>query len=265
MNDASTRLRNCRQIRVLAFGALLEAYNGRLLATLFVVLLSGFILAQFLGEVAVTESVAIQTGFLAAFLRLAIVFVLAVFVISSSVREICDKTVYLLLSLPLHRSVLFFGKFFGHVLISLFAVSMAGMLLALFAPFAHVVPWMIMLWLESVLVIAFSMMCALSFAQVPLATATVLGFYLLARSMNALLLIAHNPLINNESFGQSILVYIVDMLGFVLPALDRFSSAEIVMYGTGPDFHMAAMLLQGTVYISLLIAAALFDLYRRNF
>ena len=63
--------------------------------------------------VAITETTRLQTGFLAASARMAVVFVLCLHVASSMVREFNDKGVDLLLSLDLPRAGYFFGKLLG--------------------------------------------------------------------------------------------------------------------------------------------------------
>jgi len=95
----------------LARATLLEAVRNRLLWLAVVVVVIAFGLAQFLNQVAITESREIQTALLAAALRVAAVFMVAVFVITSMVRESSDKVTELLLSLPAPRSAYFFGKF----------------------------------------------------------------------------------------------------------------------------------------------------------
>src|SRR5713226_10038081 len=88
----------------LARATLLEAVRNRLLWLAVVVVVIAFGLAQFLNQVAITESREIQTALLAAALRVAAVFIVAVFVITSMVRESNDKVTELLLSLPAPRS-----------------------------------------------------------------------------------------------------------------------------------------------------------------
>jgi len=95
----------------LARATLLEAVRNRLLWLAVIVVVIAFGLAQFLNQVAITESREIQTALLAAPLRVAAVFILAVFVITSMVRELSDKVTELLLSLPAPRFAYFSESF----------------------------------------------------------------------------------------------------------------------------------------------------------
>ena len=66
-------------------------------------------LAEFVGALAITESVAFKSGLLGALLRLAAVFLLSLFVITSMVRELNDKQLELVLALPIARVSYFLG------------------------------------------------------------------------------------------------------------------------------------------------------------
>ena len=254
-----------RQVLNLSVSALYEAYSGKMMVAVMAVLGTGFTLALFLGEVAITETAQMQQALLAGFLRIGLVFVLAVFVVNGCVRDIQDRSMLLVLSLPVSRSTVFFGRFCAYILVALMIVIAACALLAVFAPLAHILPWGLTLWLESVLVIAFGLVCAFSFTQVPLAITAVAGFYLLSRSMSAILLIAHHPIVYSNSLGQTVLVHLADGLALLLPSLDQFARAELIVQGAGPDFQLPSLLFQGLVYCTLLISIALFDLYRKNF
>jgi len=254
-----------QQVQTLALSTLYEAYSGKMIVAVVGVLGVGFTLALFLGDVAITETAQMQQALLAGFLRMSLVFVLVVFVVNGCVREIQDRSILLTLSLPVSRTTVFFGKFCAYTLVALIIVIFACIELSIFAPLAHIIPWGVTLWLESTLVIAFGLVCAFSLGQVPLAITTVVGFYLLSRSMSAVLLIAHHPIIHSDSVGQSVLVYLADAVALMLPALDQFARAELILYGAGPEFHLSSLLLQGAIYALLLVSIALFDLYRKNF
>ncbi len=263
--EHKSQIRAIQQIRTLSVSALYEAYSGKMPVAAAVVLALGFTLALFLGDVAITETAQVQQALLAGFLRVGLVFVLAIFVINSCVREMQERSLLLLLSLPLSRTVLFFGKFSAYSLIAAAIVIFACLELWIFASFQHIIVWGVTLWLESILVVAFALVCALSFGQVPLAISAVVCFYLLSRSINAVQLIAHNPLIQSDSVGQTVLIHIADAMTYLLPNLDRFARAEYLLYGVGPDVQISTMLSHGLVYVALLVSVALFDLYRKNF
>src|SRR5258708_5931913 len=169
----------------LARATLLEAVRNRLLWLAVMVVVIAFGLAQFLNQVAITESREIQTALLAAPLRVAAVFIVAVFVITSMVRELSDKVTELLLSLPAPRSAYFFGKFSGYALVATVLALLTALPLVPFANFQGLVLWTVSLICELLIVAAMSLFCVLSFAQVVPAFAAVAGFYLLGPAPGA--------------------------------------------------------------------------------
>ena len=254
-----------RQLSTFAQTIIQEAIYSRLILTCMVVFSVGVSLALFLGEIAITETRQIQSGILAAFLRIAIVLILTLFTISSMVRDLNDNTVLIYLSLPLKRSVFLLGKFSGYAFVAICLCSLAACTLGLFTPFSSVWPWAISLFLESLLMVAFGLVCSLSLAHIPAAFAAVLGFYFLSRSIGAIVLMAHGPIILNDSIGQSVMTQVVEGLAFLLPTLDRFTRSEWIIHGQADLVEWSTILPQTIIYLVLLFSVALFDFYRKNF
>src|SRR5712675_2738906 len=203
----------------LARATLIEAVRNRLVWLAVVVVVIAFGLAQFLNQVAITESREIQTALLAAPLRVAAVFIVAVFVITSMVRELSDKVTELLLSLPAPRSAYFFGKFSGYALVATVLALLSALPLVPFANSQGLVFWTLSLICELLIVAAMSLFCVLSFSQVVPAFAAVAGFYLLSRSVAAIQTIA-GATPQDPTFSDRAVKTIVDLIALLLPALD---------------------------------------------
>ncbi|HXI36456.1 MAG TPA: ABC transporter permease, partial [Burkholderiales bacterium] len=97
----------------LARFVVLEAWRGGLpwLAAGSIVLAGA--LAAFLSQVALTEGRELELALAAATLRACAVFLVAVQVASSTLRELNDKGLELMLSLPLGRSTHYLGRLAG--------------------------------------------------------------------------------------------------------------------------------------------------------
>lgn len=91
----------------------LEALRNRLPWLLLLMAAAAVAVSGFLNELALTESRQLQAALLGAVLRLAAVFLIATFVITSMAREVHDKGLELLMALPLPRAVYLFGKLAG--------------------------------------------------------------------------------------------------------------------------------------------------------
>jgi ABC-type transport system involved in multi-copper enzyme maturation permease subunit len=251
-------------IATLARITLLEAVRNRLLWLAAAIIVVALGLAQFLGQVAITESREIQTALLAAPLRVAAVFMVAVFVITSTVREFNDKVVELLLSLPAPRSFYFLGKFAGYAAVAAIVALLSALPLAPFAGAPGLVLWTASLFCELLIVAAVSLFCVLSFAQVVPAFAAVAGFYLLSRSMAAMQIIAGAPL-QEPTFADRAVRGIVELIALVLPSLDHMTQTAWLLGPLPGASVLGGVLGQTSIYLLLICAASLFDLYRRNF
>jgi hypothetical protein len=250
-------------ITSLARMTLLEAVRNRLVWLAAVVALTAFGLAQFLNQVAITESREIQSALLAAFLRVTAVFIAAAFVITSMVREWGDKVTELLLSLPAPRSTYFFGKFAGYAALALILAPLSAVPLLLLAHPAGIALWTFSLFCELLIVIAVSLFCVLSLTQVVPAFAAVAGFYALSRSMAAIQVISGAPL-QDPTLLDRIANQIVELLALLLPALDRMTQTTWLWEPGEGSAALGAVFAQTLVYLVLICAASLFDLYRKN-
>jgi ABC-type Na+ efflux pump permease subunit len=243
----------------------MEAFRNRLLWLAAIVIAAGLGLALFLRQVAITESREIQTVVLAALLRFSSVFILATMVIASIVRESNDKVMELLLSLPHPRSRYILGKFAGYALVAVVLACVFSLPLALFAQAGGILAWMLSLSCELLIVAAVSLFCALSLTQMLSAVAAVAAFYLLARSISAMQIIAVASMAGTPSFADRTIAQVVDLVALVFPALDRMTETAWLLHGPPDSRALIGLLAQTAVYLVLIVAATLFDFYRRNF
>jgi len=242
---------------------LLEALRNRLLWLLLVVALGAVGVSGFLNELALTESRQLQAALLGAVLRLAAVFLVATFVVTSMVREANDKGLELLMALPLPRAVYLLGKLAGFAALAVLPAVLFGALALFFAPPAQAALWAVSLLCECWIVAAFSLLCMLTLSQVLPALAAAFAFYVLARAIGTLQLLGHGASAA-QSTGQQILNTAVDGLALLLPHLDRFTRGDWLVYHDGGAADLLAIAAQTVIYVALMTAAGLFDLYRKQ-
>jgi hypothetical protein len=249
---------------ILARLCLVEARRGGLPWLGLASLLAAVSLAAFLSEVAITESRALQLSVLAAVLRAAAVFFVAAQVAASTLRELNDKGMELMLSLPLGRSTHYLGRLAGF---SASAVALAALFSAALLPWAApgaVALWGVSLACEAALVAAAALFFAMTLAQLVPAIAATAGLYLLARSIAAIQAIAAGPLAA-DSVVTRIAGLAVDGVALLLPRLDVVTRTEWLLYEP-PSASAYGLALGGlALYGVLLVAAGLFDFHRRNF
>ena len=247
----------------LARATLIEAVRNRLLWLTLIVVALAFGLAQFINQVAIAETREIQSALIAAPLRIAAVFIIAVFVITSMVRESSDKVTELLLSLPAPRSTYFFGKFAGYASVAVIVALLCALPLVTLANIPGLALWSASLVCELLIVTAVSLFCVLTLSQVVPALTAVAGFYLLSRSMAAMQTIAAAPL-HELTASDRVVKTVVDAIAFVLPAIDGMTQT-VWLHGPAAPGASVAVFGQTAIYLVLICSAALFDLHRKNF
>src|SRR4051812_9119132 len=219
---------------------LVEALRSRLAWLALTILLAAFGLAWFLAQVAIVESDQIQIALVAAVLRAGGVFLLATFVISSTVREANDKVTELLLSQPVPRWVYLGGKLAGcAVLAAIIACGFALALSALSARWSGAMAWGASLGCELMIMSAVSVFCALSMTQVLPSLAATAAFYLLARSVETIRDIAAGPLAGHEGLGGALATNAVEFVAVAVPNLDHFSLTRW-LYDLPPSMEQMA-------------------------
>lgn len=241
----------------------LEAVRSRLLFTMMAVVVGLFGLAEFIGELSITETTQVQVSIIASLLRVFSISIACLFVITSVLRDVDDKGLEIILSLPVPRYAYLFGKLFGFALISLFISIIACLPLFLYAPAARVGCWVLSLLCEHLLSVSLSLLCVLAFSNVNLSFLALMAFYLLSRSMETLRLLSIDPLLATGAMAQEFMHFLINALSLLLPDLHAFTRSEWLTYGS--DFtSMKTVLLQTLIYLAVLLSVGLFDLYRKN-
>jgi ABC-type transport system involved in multi-copper enzyme maturation permease subunit len=247
----------------LARSVLLEARRGGLPWLAGASLVLALALAAFVSQVALTERAALQTALVAAVLRACAVFLIAAQVTSSTLREIHDKGLELMLSLPLSRAAHYLGRLAGFVVCGAGVAVVFTLPLLLWAPPLHAAVWGASLACEAALVAAAALFFAMTLANLVAAIAATAGLYLLARAMPAIQAIAAAPLAE-ESWAGWLARHTVVVIALFLPRLDAVTRTEWLLYDVPSMLGYGAALVGLVVYTLLLVAAGLVDFYRRS-
>jgi ABC-type Na+ efflux pump permease subunit len=192
-------------------------------------------------------------------LRACAMFLVAAQVTSSTLREQNDKALELMLSLPLSRAAHYLGRLAGFIACGALLAVAFSLPLLLWASPAAVALWGLSLACEAALVAAASLFFAMTLAQFAPAIAATAGLYLLARSIGAIQAIAGSPLPENR-----LAQYAIDAVALLLPRLDAVTRTAWLLYETPTAGVYAAALGTLILYTALLVAAGLFDFYRRS-
>jgi len=253
------------QILTISKFTIIESMRNRLLLLSLLVILISFALVEFIGDLAITEHRATQVAVLAAFLRLSAVVIITMFVVSSTVRELQDKTLEMILAMPIHRSTYYLGKLTGFIQVAFIIGFLFASMLLIYAPIEQVVIWGASLFLELILVVSMGLVMLFTFKQTPSALTGVFIIYAASRSATSIYLMSKYPIIPHTTIGQKFMDAFVQVLSWLLPDLHRFTQTEWLVYSTGKLTLLLPILSQTAIYLALLSAVALFDFYRKNF
>ncbi|MEW6127620.1 MAG: ABC transporter permease subunit [Acidobacteriota bacterium] len=255
------------RIRAIAVNAFRESVRDRVLYNLilFVLILVGA--SIFISELSIDQ----ETKFIASLsLSLMLVFgaLIAIFIgVGLVYKEIDKRTIYNLLSKPVHRHEFIIGKYLGLCLTLLvnLLVMVAGTELALLyvsksfgALHLSILPTAYLIFLELAVTIAVALMFS-SFSTPMLSALFSFAVYVIGNFSNDLKLAAD---LSESAVTRAILIG----LYYVMPNFSNFSFISQASYGQLPP---AKMLLTSTVYaviyISILISAAVLIFQKRNF
>jgi ABC-type transport system involved in multi-copper enzyme maturation permease subunit len=244
---------------------MLEAARTRfavIALTVIVVALAG---SLFVAEIAVTERARFQMAFYAASVRFAAVFVAVLYATASVSREFQDKGLEVALALDLPRSHYVLGKLAGFMAIgSAFAMA-AALPLTVFAGFEAAAQWGLSLACELAIVAAMSLFGAVTFNALMPAASLVMAFYVLARGLSAIRMISANPVAGGEALSHHVLSGFVETLAWIVPALDKWTHTSWLVDRPALWSTVTSLAGQSLAFVTVVAAAAVFDMHRKNF
>ena len=253
------------QILTISRFTIIESLRNRLLLLSFLVLGISFSLVEFIGDLAITEHRVTQVAILSAFLRMSAVVMVTLFVVSSTVRELHDKTLEMILAMPIRRGTYYLGKLIGFIHIAVLIAVIFALLLLVYADVGQVMIWTLSLILELILVVALSLVMLFTFNQVPSALTGVFIIYGASRIVSSIYLMSKYPIIAHTTMAQKFMDSLIALLTWLLPDLHRFTQTEWLTYHTADWNVLPPLLGQTVVYLIFLSFIALFDFYRKNF
>ncbi len=244
---------------------IIEAMRNRLVLLLLLVTAISFAMVEFIGDLAITEHRTTQMAILAAFLRLCSVVIVTMFVVSSTVRELQDKTLEMILAMPIQRSQYYLGKLYGFIVVAFIISAVFGFMLVFYAQPESVAIWSLSLFLELILVVAIGLVMLFTFNQVPPALAGVFIIYAAARITTSIYLMAKYPIVAHTTMAQKFMDSFIEMMTWLLPDLHRFTQTSWLTSATSDWSLLLPVLGQTLIFLGLLSTIALFDFYRKNF
>lgn len=251
----------------LVYYVLMAALRDKLILSVLLFMAVGTSIAIFIGSSAVTEADQFAMVFAGGGLRLAGVLGLVLFAVFYVRRAFETKDIDYLLSHPVSRA--------GFVVSHALAFSVLGVGVALFAALALLVVsggnvvmgglalWTLSFAVELVIMINVALFFSMVLGSAAAAALAVFGMYVLARMMGQIF-----GIIDSGSGAGSphleTMSSLMQVISIIVPRLDMMAQTSWLVYGPAGD-TAGIIVAQGVAYTALLIAAATFDLKRRQF
>lgn len=236
---------------------------------LFIGLLAGVLFATgisaVLGGTAFLEEQEMTLTFASGSARLILMVGLIVFVCFHIRSAFDTKEIDVILSRPISRSNLVIAYWLGFSFVAfLLVVPVVGImgLIGISSLYGYV-GWAFSLMLESALVIAMALFAAFAMRSAVTSVLACMGFYVLSRMMEFFVMTAQSGVVHGK--GYEVLEYILSAIATVVPRLDLFSKSEWLVYGFDAARDWYVFIGQTSVYVPLLLFAAIADFRKKQF
>jgi len=239
------------------------ALRDRLFVSILGLLGLTFAIAAYLGGGAVIETQAMTVVYIGGAARVILALGLIVFTAFHVERLYDTREIEAILSRAISREAFVFSYWLAMALIALlFLTPVAATIFFFGLSQPGALYWSASVFLESLIIVAFGLFCALTFERaIPTIFATM-GFYALARLVGFLTGIAVH---GSQAGLNSVANPIMEGIGYVAPRLDLVGQTRWLVYGPESFDVFVLIGLQAAIYVPLLLCASMFDLRRKHF
>lgn len=245
---------------------MLGIMSRRLFLSLALLLLLAALGGGFVGELAMINSGAIVSAFVADFLRYSL-GLLALLIIATGIAEDYGSRQFeRLLTMPLARWQYIAAQALVIACLCLLLALPAAVLIALFSDPGLGLYWAAALWLELFLLGVLGLLAILSLEKIPQAVFFALAVYLLAKLSGLIgLMLDESIRLSEGGLPSRVVEYIFDALLYVVPGNQAFAQNNVFFESIGLLAVLASQLVSVAIYAPFLLAVCLIDFYRKEF
>lgn len=263
---------------------LTAAMRDKLMMTLVLMIVLGAGLSIFLGSSGLTEQDSFALVFGAGGLRFLSVVGLVIFVCFYMRRSFEMREVEFLLARPISRMKFLLSHALSFIILAIVISCIVTVVVGFLGkPDTHGLwVWGVSIAVENIIMIVTGLFFSIVLSSAAGSALATLGFYVLARLIGTLLGIAAVP-VDKPLF--LFLNKVMDLISIIVPRLDIMGQTSWLVYGVEGSSNIGFLqkanayshflvdhlgiggfiLVQGAVFLTLLIAAAAFDFSRRQF
>lgn len=246
---------------------LLLNYSQRKNVTpLLLIILFGFLAAEFVAELSLINSQEAQFAFQIEFYRYALILLSALILLVAIADDFASKQFESLLSMPLARWQYIVAQIGAIAVVNIAIVVLASIVLLLQADFNLVLIWCYSIWLELMLCSMMALLAILSLEKIPNAMMLLLSLYLLSRSSRVIIeIIEQSVYYSSGDTLNKIILSIFQLISFVLPNTHAFLQNNLFYTLNTAAFQLAQQSAWVALYSLFLLAIIVFDFYRKEF
>jgi ABC-type transport system involved in multi-copper enzyme maturation permease subunit len=247
---------------------LITALRDKLIAALIVALAACGGAALFIASSALEEQNQFGLAFAGESSRLVLALGLITFIAFHTRRMYETREIEAILSRPISRITFVFAYFCAYAAVALFlALVTSAMIGAVFiANPLGMMQWAASLALESLILVAMALFCAMALESATASVMAALGFYLLGRMAASFRFIVENGRGTVESDSANhVMNAIITAVAAVMPRMDLFGPTRWLIYGPGGSWGVGELLVQTLIYVPLLLLATMRDLQIKRF
>lgn len=246
---------------------LLTATRDRLFFGLLIGVLVAAYISSVLGSTAMLEPEQMTLSFTAASARVIIMVGIIVF-IGFHMRNAFDaKEIDVLLSRPISRTTLVLSYWLGFATVATCLV-VPTVVMIYFVKVLNTTGyllWAVSLLLESWLVVSIALFAALTIRSGVGTVLASLAIYALSRMMGFFVSTTKSGVLFQHEEANIASTWLMKIISVVVPRLDFFAHSNWLIYGAKSYDDLFLFLVQGGIFIPLLIAAAVIDFKRKQF
>jgi len=241
------------------------ALRDKLIIAMLVLIALTCSMSIFMASSAITE----QDQFLAVYasgsLRILSVLGLVIFASFFVRKSFESKDVEFLLSRPISRISFILSYAFAFCILATIIGTASGVALLVMSPTLAIYPlflWTLSIIVEAIIMINMAFFFAMIISSAASAVLAIFAFYALSRMMGQILGIIENGTAGPVSQALEVVMNIVSA---ITPRLDLMGQTSWLVYGVGADVNLLFVAIQGSIFLFLLLTAALLDLALRQF
>lgn len=246
---------------------LLTAMRDRLFFGLLIGILAAAYISSVLGSTAMLETEQMTLSFTAASARVIIMVGIIVF-IGFHMRNAFDaREIDVLLSRPISRTTLVLSYWMGFVTVVTLLVLPTILLVYVVGALnlTGFFLWSASLILESWMVVSIALFAALTVKSGVGTVLSSLAIYTLSRMMGFFVATSKTGVLFQTQEVNVGARWIMEAISVVVPRLDFFAKSQWLIYGAKSYDDLWLFLVQGAVFIPLLLAASVIDFKRKQF